>query len=845
VRARAILLSLALWSCVAGILVAQAPQPLPSPETFFGFALGTDGRLAGADEIEKYFQAVAASSDRVKLIDLGQTTEGHRTIAAIVSAPANIRNLDQIRAANQQLADPRTLGDAEAKQLAASHKAIVAIGASIHATEVGATQTSAQLLYDLASATDALTLEELDHLVVIVIPMLNPDGHRLVVDWYNKNKGTTFEGGPMPWPDHKYAGHDINRDAFMMNLAESRNLARFFYREWHPQVFLSMHQMDDSGARFFVPPVADPVDPNVDPIVWREAALLGSAMTLQLERDGHAGVVSGSLFDYYSPGYEDTAPLGHNTVCLLTEAARVNVATPIDEPAAEGELTVPRVGAPHPWPGGRWSLHDIVEYERSAVGGLLRSVDVFREDLVWNFYAMGKRAVESGRTSGPYAFLIPPSQYDPVAAVKLEQLLLEGGVEIQRASELFTANGVSYPSGTDIVLLAQPYRAYIKTLMERQDYPLSAAAGEHPYDVTGWTLPAQMGVDVRVIDHSFESPVMSRLTAAALVAPPSTIWGDKRPAYYLVEARGTAGALAVNRLIAANVKASWLEAPLDIDGFHFPAGSLVVPAVKNIAQPLQNVTRPFGLRVDAVRGKLPAARAVSRSRVGLYKPWGDNTDEGWTRWVLEQYEFPFATIPPADVRLGNLRGRFDAIILPSAAPQALADGLGADQAPAPYGMGLGTEGLQALDAFVRGGGTLICLDQAGGLAIDLFKLSVKDVARDAGDKLLAPGTIVHIDVDEGNPLSFGIPARTSGVFASSAAYDVAASPNVTTAARYAKQDLRVSGLLTGGDVLEGKSAVISATVDAGRVVLLGFRVQHRAQSLATFRFLFNAIYLSK
>ena len=841
-RARAVLLSLALWSCA---LAAQSPQPPPRPDAFFGFPLGSDGHLAGADEIEKYLQTIAASSDRVKLTDLGPTTEGHRTIAAIVSAPANIRNLEQIRAANQQLADPRTLGDADAKRLATTHKAVVAIGASIHATEVGATQTAAQLVYDLVSASDEATLDQLEHLVVIVIPMLNPDGHRLVVDWYNKNKGSVFEGGPMPWPDHKYAGHDINRDAFMMNLAESRNLARFFYREWHPQVFLSMHQMDDGGARFFAPPVADPVDPNVDPIAWREAALLGSAMTLQLERDGHAGVVSGSLFDYYSPGYEDTAPLGHNTVCLLTEAARVNVATPIDEPAPDSEQHVPHVGAPHPWTGSRWSLHDIVDYELSAVRGLLRSVTLFREDLVWNFYAMGQRAIETGRTAAPSAFLIPPAQYDPVAAVKLEQLLLDAGVEIERASELFTANGVSYPAGTDIIFLAQPYRAYIKTLMERQDYPTAAAAGERPYDVTGWTLPAQMGVDVRVIDHAFESPVMSRLTSAALVSSPSTIWGDKRPAYYLVEARGNSGALVLNQLIAANVKASWLDGPVDVDGFHFPAGSLLVPSIKNVAQTLQNVTRPFGLRVDAVRGKLPAAHAVTRSRVGLYKPWGDNTDEGWTHWVLEQYGFPFTTISPGDVRPGNLRSRFDAIVLPSASPQLLTDGLGAEEAPPSYAIGLGSEGLQALDAFVRDGGTLICLDQAGGLAIDLFKLPVKDVAHDAGDKLLAPGTIVHIDVDDTNPLSFGIPTRTSGVFTSSAAYDVASATNVTTAARYAKQDLRVSGLLTGADVLEGKSAVVSAAVGAGRVVLLGFRVQHRAQSLATFRFLFNAIFLSR
>ncbi|HET9830911.1 MAG TPA: M14 metallopeptidase family protein, partial [Vicinamibacterales bacterium] len=506
-RARAILVSFLLSSCA---LAAQSP-PVPSPDSLFGFALGTEGRLAAADDLDKYFRAVEASSNRVKLVDIGTTTDGHHTIAAIVSAPDNIRNLEAIRTANQQLADPRVLSDDDAKRLVASHKAIVAVGASIHASEVGATQTAAQLLYELSSTTNPETLEQLSHLVVIIIPMLNPDGYRMVVDWYNQTKGTSFEGTALPWPDHKYAGHDINRDAFMMNLAESRNLARFFYRDWHPHVFLSMHQMDDGGARFFAPPVADPIDPNVNPIAWREAALLGSAMTLQLERDGHTGVVSSSLFDYFSPGYEDTAPLGHNIVCLLTEAARVKIATAIDEPSPDQDERTPRVSAPHAWSGGRWSLHDIVDYELSAVRGLLRAVDRYRDDVVANFYAMGKRAVDLGTAGSPFAFVIPPTQHDAVAVTKLEQLLLDAGVEIERTSELFAANGVSFPAGTDIIFLAQPFRAYIKTLMERQDYPVAGSNAERPYDVTGWTLPAQMGVDVRVIDHTFEAPVMSHL----------------------------------------------------------------------------------------------------------------------------------------------------------------------------------------------------------------------------------------------------------------------------------------------------------------------------------------------
>jgi hypothetical protein len=840
VAARAVFFSIVLWSSA---LAAQSP---PAPETFFGFALGADGRIAGADDIEKYFQAIASSSDRVKLADLGPTTEGHRTIAAIVSAPENIRALEQIRAINQQLADPRTVADDEAGRLATSHKAVVAIGAGIHASEIGATQTAAQLLYELSSTTDARTLDELNHLVVIIIPMLNPDGHRLVVDWYNRNKGTPFEGGPLPWPDHKYAGHDINRDAFMMNLAESRNLARFFYRDWHPHVFLSMHQMDGGGARFFAPPVADPIDPNVDPIAWREAALLGSAMTLQLERDGRTGVVSGSLFDYYSPGYEDTAPLGHNTVCLLTEAARVRVATPVDELAADHDERIPNVGAPHPWSGGRWTLRDIVDYELSAVHGLLRAVDLYRDDVVWNFYAMGKRAVDAGKADQPFAFVIPPAQHDPLAVPKLEQLLLDAGVEIERSSELFTANGVSYPAGTDIIFLAQPFRSYIKTLMERQDYPTAALAGERPYDVTGWTLPAQLGIDVRVVERAFDAPVISHLKAASFVPPPATVWGDKKPSYSLVETRGNAGALAVNRLVANNVKAAWLDAPMDVDGFHYAAGSLVVPSTGNAAKSLQAIVRPFGLRMDGVRGKLPpTTRPLGRVRVGLYKPWGDNADEGWTRWILEQHEFPFMTLSPTDVRAGNLRGQFDAIVLPSASPQSLIQGLSREEAPAPYAGGLGDDGQRALDAFVRAGGTLICLDQAGGLAIDLFKLPIRDVAREAGEKLLAPGTIVHIDINPDDPLSYGLPARTSGVFVSSAAYDVAAGANAKTAARYAEQDLRVSGLLAGAEVIQGKPAAVSVSVGAGHVVLLGFRVQHRAQSLATFRLLFNAIFSAR
>jgi len=858
-RASSPVLALLSLLMLAGAAAAQ----VPTPEAHFGFRMGADRELASADAIEKYFEIVAAQSDRVELVDIGRTTEGQRTIAALVSAPGNIRNLRQIREVNRRLADPRTLPRDEAGRLAASHKAVVAIGGSVHSSEVGATQAANELLHSLATSTDPAVLNALENIVVILIPSLNPDGHRLVVDWYRRQKGTPYEGGPMPWPYHKYAGHDINRDAFMMNAAENRNLARFFYQEWHPQVFLTQHEMAPDGPRFFVPPNDDPIDPNYDPLIWRTAALLGSAMALELQRDGRTGVVSNAMFDYYWPGYEDSAPLGHNTVCLLTEAAGVKTATPIDVSA--GELRgmqkglaeyKPQINFPDPWPGGRWGLRDIVEYDLSAVEGLLFAVAAYREQIVQNFYDMGRRAVEAGRGGGPFAFLIPSAQHDPHAAARLEELLLLGAVEIHRTLEPFRADGDPYPAGTDIILLSQPYRAYVKTLLERQTYPARRAGRdgprERPYDVAAWTLPQQMGVEVLTIERYFEAPAMSRLQSGAIA--PATVWGERRPDFYVIDARGNGGALAANRLVAAGISPSWIVSPLEAGGYRHESGSIIAPYSRAAEPVVARIASELGLRVDAVKGRPPAtARPIGRVRVALYQPFVETADAGWTRWLLETYEFPFKAIADADVRAGNLRAQYDAIILPSAPPDRLTAGHSADDVPPEYAGGLGAAGVDALTTFVRAGGTLIALDEAGGLAIDAFGLPVRDVARGAGDSFFCPGSILRIELDPSQPLAYGMPPRTAGFFSSSSAYAPTADSTTAekareldagalqTVARYGTDDLLLSGWIEGAETIAGRSAVVQASVGTGKVVLLGFRVQHRGQSHATFRLLFNAI----
>jgi hypothetical protein len=840
-------------------LVAPVRAEPPTPEAHFGFRMGADRRLAPAEAIETYFELVAAQTDRVKIVELGPTTEGRRTIAAIISAPENIRNLERIRAANRRLADPRTLPLDEARQVWASHKVVLAIGASIHASEVGATQAANELLYSLATATEPSVLTVLQNVLVLLIPTLNPDGHRLVVDWYERQKGTPFEGGPMPWLYHKYVGHDINRDAFMMNMAENRNLARFFYTEWHPQVFLTMHQMGANGARFFVRPNVDPIDRNYDPLIWRTAALLGSAMALELQRDRRSGVLSNGMYDYYWPGYEDSAPLGHNTVCLLTEVAGVRIASPMTLKAEDlraGQRGfpehTPQINFPDPWPGGSWTLRDIVDYDLSAVRGLLFAVAAYREQIVQNFYEMGRRAVDAGRQGGPFAFIIPPEQHDPQATAKLEELLLQGAVEIHRALEPFRADGDPYPAGTDIILLAQPYRAYVKTLLERQTYPVRRISPdsppERPYDVAGWTLPRQMGVDVRLIERTFEPPAMSRLSSATIT--PAAVWGERRPDYYVIDARGNGGAIAVNRLTSAGGAVSWVTRSLYAGGFRHEAGALVVPYFKGSEPVVSTIASELGLRVDSLKGKPPSeTRPIGRARIALYKPWVENIDEGWTRWLLEKHEFTFASVNDPDIRAGDLRAKYDVIILPSAAPDRLRTGHAAGAVPPEFAGGLGEAGVDALEKFVEAGGTLVCLDQAGGLAIDLFDLPIRDVARAEGSRLFCPGSILRLQLDAAQPLSFGMTPDTTAFFAFSGAYELAPggqrsevpASSVQTIARYADKDLLLSGWLEGGDVIAGRSAVVQAAVGTGRVVLLGFRVQHRGQSLATFRLLFNAL----
>jgi hypothetical protein len=355
-----------------------------------------------------------------------------------------------------------------------------------------------------------------------------------------------------------------------------------------------------------------------------------------------------------------------------------------------------------------------------------------------------------------------------------------------------------------------------------------------------------MGVDVHAIDRPFEVPVTSRVSTATI--RPNRVWGERKPSHYVIDAPGNSGALAINRLIAAGASVSWTSSDLEIDGYKYAPGSLVVASSKSLPPLVEAVAAQLGLRATGTKRK-PAVEttAIGAKRIGLYKPWADNADEGWTRWLLEQYEFRYNTISDAEARAGDLRRRYDAIILPSAPPDQLISGHPPGSVPTEYAGGLGEAGVAALKAFVESGGTLICLDQACGLAIAELKLPIRDVAHDASsDEFYCPGSILKVDLEPRQPVAYGMEPHTAGFFAFSSAYELTSgSGSARVIARYGSKDLLLSGWLEGEQVIASRAAAVEVTIGLGRVVLLGFPVQHRAQSLATFRLLFNSIFTAR
>jgi zinc carboxypeptidase len=851
---------------LAAVLALLAPvaasAAVPTPEAFLGRKPGEDRYLAPWPRVVAYLQAVDTASDRVAIESAGTSTLGNDMPVVIVTSPANHANLDRYREIARRLANPDGLAAAEAEALIGEGKAIVLVTCSIHSTEVGSTQMAMELVHDLATTTDPARSAWLDQVILLLMPSINPDGQVLVVDWYNKHLGDEFEGGAMPWLYHHYVGHDNNRDFAMLTQKESRAVNDVLYRRWFPQVFLDEHQMGSTGPRMFVPPQADPLAPDVDSLIFRTADLLGTMMSLRLEEAGKLGVGHDMIFDSYWPGGTRNTAWWKNVVGLLTEVASARIASPIEIEPGElegGEKGLPeyqrRSNFPSPWRGGSWRLRDIMDYELIATRALLETVATHRADVLRNNYRMASSAIERGRSESPAAFVVPPEQHDPVAAARMIELLLRHGVRIESAAAPFSAGHQSFSAGSYVIPAAQPYRAFLLTMLRPQRYPevIPYQGGPiyPPYDVTSWSLPIGMGVET--IEVQAPLPATGRAALTEPVWPGGAV--SAGAGGYLISHAADSAVTATARLLAGKKDVYWLAGAAP-DGA--PAGEIYVPAAAVAADELGRLLGDLHLSARPLAAPPSGpAHKLSAVRVGLYKPWVASMDEGWTRFLLEQYEIPFVNLANEDLQKGKFEQSVDVVLLPDVGAAMLRDGKpGGDGArswtplPAPYAGGIGKQGGERLAKWVRDGGTLVALDSAGEYAIELLELPARDVLEKVSEERFnCPGSMLRVLVDTSQPLGYGLRAEEAAYFASSPAFETRVPDGRferRVAVRYPddEKDLLVSGYLKGGDLLERRAAVVEFEVGKGRVVLLGLRVQHRAQPHRTFKLLWNALFLA-
>jgi len=789
-RLRSLFCAVALAPAVA---FAQATR-VPSPSEHLGFTVGADRTLADWGQITGYFQRLAAVSPAVHVDTLGPTTSGQPFIVVAVSTPANIARLAEFRTAQAKLADPRRLTPDEEWRLVASQPSVIFISNNIHGSEIGGSQMAMELAYRLA--TNDTLQRYLDREIVLVAPSMNPDGQRMITEWYRKNLGTKWEGGPLPWLYHPYVGHDNNRDWFMVTQKETRLVTDYLYGVWFPEIFYDVHQMGAEGARIFVPPLVDPVNPNLDPMIVRGIAHVGAEMALALEERGKSGVANSVIYDLWWHGGARSTPTRHNMVGVITEAASVRIATPIvqDTSKLRGHARgLPkyerRINFPNPWPGGTWRLRDIIDYELVAAEALVRLASEQREDYVRNFVAMGRRAIATGAKEAPYAFVIPAGQGDAGAVERLVDVLRVGRVEVGQSRASFSAGGKTFAAGSYVVRLDQPYRAHAKDLLEVQRFPKMeqwpGGPPERPYDVAGWTLPLQMGVTIMPIDQ------------------PLTV-----------------------------------DAPLVTDAS--PRVRCVTRAAAALGAPAVRDTRQYGCLT-----RVP--------RVGLYKSWTASMDEGWTRWVMDDFKLPYVSLGDSAVRAGSLRKRFDVIVIPDLSLREVRDGMSDAQVPPPYAGGLGAEGIAALKRFAEDGGHLVLVDGATELAAEALGIDVKLVTAGGGggsrnaaadaEQIYAPGSILRVAVDPAHPVGKGMAESSAIYFVNSTSLDLPAGSKARVIARYPSQpdSILLSGFLQGASKLAGKVAAADVPLGSGRVTMFGFRPLYRGQSYGTFKMFFNAL----
>ena len=900
----------------AGSVSAQTE--FTAPEEQFGFKIGADYKLITYTQLTEYWQKLDRESPRMKLVDIGRTAEGRRQWMAIITSPDNHRKLEHYRDISRRLALAKDLTENEARRLAVEGKAVIWIDGGLHATEVVGSHQLMELVWQMVSRNDDETLRLLDDVILLAVHA-NPDGMELVSSWYMQEEDPKKRSTrTIPRLYQKYVGHDNNRDSYMSTQPETINMNRIMYREWFPQIMYNHHQTGPTGLVVFVPPFRDPPNYNFDPLLIIGIEQVGAAMHARLiaEDKPGSGMRNVSSYSTWFNGNVRTTGYFHNQIGLLTEIK--GHPTPAELPLIPDRL-LKSMDAPYPIEPQSFHFRDGIDYSISLDKAVLDYASRYRETLLYNRYLMGHNSIDRGsrdhwtihpkivdmvkaeaaRETGsaqaeasgfrrrglptkyfqlfrkpenrdPRGFILPADQPDFPTATKFINTLIKNGVEIHQATRKFDVSGKTYPAGSYVVKAAQAFRPHVLDMFEPQDHPndflYEGGPPIPPYDNAGYTLAFQMGIEFDRILDGFDGPFQEVPDTASPL--PGRVENADGAAGFLLSHAYNDFATATNRLLADGHRIYWLNESIESNGRAFPPGTIYIEAKASTRKAVERFAADLGLSFHGIKDR-PAAPdlRVNPVRIGLWDRYGGSMQSGWTRWLLEQFEFPFEVIFPKKLDAGGLREQFDVLIFVSGAiptgkinltPQSrgFRYGSGAPaNIPAEYQDRLGSitpdKTIPQLIEFLEQGGTILTIGSSVNLAgfagVPMRSHLVgQNGAPLTREQYFVPSSVLQVRVDNRIPLAYGMKERVDIFFSNSPVFRPevnADEKGFTTVAWFDSDEALRSGWAWGQDRLFGGVAIAEAKVGKGTLFLYGPEVLFRAQPHGTFKFFFNGIYL--
>jgi len=853
-------------------------EKIKSPKEFFGFLPGTDRNLFGYEKLIAYFKYLDSVSKMIKMVEIGKSPLNKPIYIAFISSEKNINNLDKLKNINKELALNYRIPNDRKKEYFKEGKVFVYETLSMHSGEVGPSQAAPLVAYKLITNKDKLINKQLDDVVLMIVPCHNPDGMDMVVDFYNKYKNTKYEGASMPGVYHKYVGHDNNRDFVTLSQTDTKAIAAVYNLEWFPQVMVEKHQMGSTGARYFVPPNHDPIAENIDEGIWNWSGIFGANMIRDMSAKKLAGISQHYLFDDYWPGSTETC-IWKNVIGFLTEAASAKYATPIY--IESSELNVygkglseykKSINMPMLWSGGWWRLSDIMKYEISSTMSILKTASNHRYDILKFRNDICIKEVEKGRNSAPYYYMIPRKQNDEGELVDLVNLLIEHGVNVYKLNRDVVLDKTIYKKNDLVIPLSQPFRSFIKEVMEKQRFPERHYSPDgkliKPYDITSWSLPVHRGIntievnDKTIIPQGFDSFLMN-------VGKDFKLLKKNKSNYFAVifPVNRNESFKAVFGAMKNGIKVYRITESFKNKGKSIKKGSFIVYSDKRINSMLNSTINNLKVSPFYLNKKIELkTKRIKIPRIALIETIFHDMDAGWTRFIFDSYNIPFKVIRPQNLAKANIKKNFDVIIIPDSDKNLLMRGkyfsegsYYAGNYPPEYIGGFGKKGFNDLLLFLNNGGTVISWRKStalfiGSLQLDLgktktesFTLPVSDISKNLKKKgLYCPGSFMRIILKENHPLTLGLP-KEIGVFFRGDPVFKTRLPVFDTDRRvigvFPERNILISGYCNNEKLLGNRAVITWIRKNKGQLVLFGFNPQFRASTQITYKLLFNSLFL--